>query len=283
MVEQPQARVFFPVDSGRRRSTEAERYFRLIFEKHFSQWGYGEVNPVRCEVTDPTKMSHEVKEKALSLGASLVGITTVTQDHVYQGHEVPEKYLISLAMEMDHDRIATAPSAKSGAEAARVYYELGEVTIRMADYIRSLGYPAYAHHPLGGGRLVQVPYAIAAGLGEQGRNGIIITPQFGSRVRLGSVSTNLPLVIDEPHHWGIGAICEKCQVCFKACPTEAIPTQRGMDRGISHFTIDWQKCFPYFTEYHGCAICIKVCPFSQNPGKRFQDKLAQIKNNLPAE
>ena len=277
MVEQPGRREFFDIEVERPRNPEAEHYFQLIFENHVSRWGYGEVNRVQREVADPSIMTEEIKNKARSLGASLVGITTVTQDHVYQDSEVPEKHLISLAMEMDHDRIATAPSEKSGAEAARIYYELGEVTLRLADYIRGLGYSAYAHHPLGSGRLVQVPYAVAAGLGEQGRNGILVTPQFGSRVRLGSVTTDLPLVRDEPQQWGIGSVCEKCQVCFQACPTEAVPTERGQDRGISHFTIDWQKCRPYFNANYGCAICIKVCPFSQNPGTPFQEKLAALK------
>ncbi len=275
-VEQPQLREFFAGGAGHPPNPEAERYFQLIFENHRGRWGSGEVNPERREKAGPPLVAQDVKAQAVSLGASLAGITTVTQDHVYQGKEVPEKYLVSLAMEMAFDRMATAPSVESGAEAARVYYELGEVTIRLAEHIRSLGYHAYAHHPLGAGRMVQVPYAIAAGLGEQGRNGIMVTPQFGCRVRLGAVTTDLPLAIDRPQQWGIGAFCEKCQLCLRACPAGAIPAQRGMDRGIGHYVINWEKCRPHFDAQHFCAICIKVCPFSGKPDARFLDKVAAL-------
>ncbi|MEE9202944.1 MAG: reductive dehalogenase domain-containing protein [Dehalococcoidia bacterium] len=277
IIEQPEVREFFAGGVERPRNPEAERYFLLISEKHRGRWGAGEVNPVREEMAGPSLAAQEVKAKAFSLGANLVGITTVTQDHVYQGKEVPERYLISLAMEMDFGRMATAPSLGSGAEAARVYYELGEVTIRLAEYIRSIGYHAYAHHPLGAGRMVQVPYAIAVGLGEQGRNGILVTPQYGCRVRLAAVTTDLPLATDRPQQWGIGAFCEKCQRCFRACPAGAIPAQRSLDRGISHYVIHWEKCRPYFDAQYSCAICIKVCPFSRRPDARFLDKVAALK------
>jgi Fe-S-cluster-containing dehydrogenase component len=26
--------------------------------------------------------------------------------------------------------------------------------------------------------------------------------------------------------------------------------------------VDNERCFPYFSDYHGCSICIKVCPFN---------------------
>lgn len=144
MVEQPERREFFDIGEERPPNPEGEHYFRLIFENHLSRWGYGEVNPVRHKVSAPSIMTQEIKSEAFSLGASLVGITTTTQDHVYQGSEVPEKYLISLAMEMDHDPIATAPSAESGAEAARIYYELGEVPLRLKTNASNFSKPAAA-------------------------------------------------------------------------------------------------------------------------------------------
>ena len=277
IIERPEVREFFAGGVERPRNPEAERYFQLIHENHRGRRGAGEVNPVRQEMASPSLAAQAVKAEARSLGVSLSGITAVTQDHVYQGKEVPEEHLISLAMEMDFERMASAPSVESGAEAARVYYELGEATLRLAEHIRSLGYHAYAHHPLGAGRLVQVPYAIAAGLGEQGRNGILVTPQFGCRVRLAAVTTDLPLATDRPQQWGIGAFCEKCRLCFRACPTGAIPARRSLDRGISHYVIHWEECRPSFDAQHFCAICIKVCPFSRRPDARFLDKVAALK------
>jgi len=57
-----------------------------------------------------------------------------------------------------------------------------------------------------------------AGLGRQGRNLLLITPQYGSRVRLVTVLTTAPLNIDQP----VKNRCKTCTACRDACPAGAI-------------------------------------------------------------
>jgi len=245
-----------------RQVAEETQYYDLIAEKHQGRWR-GEVNPVKTEVADPATLTKMVKDRARELGADLVGITEVDLAFVYKGKYVPHKYAISLGMEMDYSRMATAPSPESSIEVARVYYELGETTLHLAEYIRSLGYDAHSHHPLGGGGVLLVPLAVAAGLGEQGKNGLTISQEFGPRFRSSCVTTDIPLLLDKPIDLGVTEFCQGCQACFRACPGEAIPESQALVRGINKYTTDANRCRNSFNRLNGCAICIKICPFNE--------------------
>ncbi|MFX0024718.1 MAG: 4Fe-4S binding protein, partial [Candidatus Hermodarchaeota archaeon] len=123
---------------------------------------------------------------------------------------------------------------------------------------------AHPVHPLGGAVLTP-PLAKIAGLGWQGRHGMIITPKYGPRMRIATVFTsieNLPSPIVNPHSW-IENWCKKCGVCIIKCPTSAIKTVSiEQDNGLINH-IENEKCFPYFVENHGCSVCIKECQFNK--------------------
>jgi len=108
-----------------------------------------------------------------------------------------------------------------------------------------------------------------AGLGWQGKNLLLITPQFGSRVRLVTVLTTAPLAVDTQ----IANKCGDCMLCRDACPAKAIKgvntTDHYRDRNEAlHFS----RCVNQLTiEYAAlpgieaaiCGICISVCPFGR--------------------
>ncbi|MGB6681214.1 MAG: hypothetical protein WBF08_07835, partial [Candidatus Bathyarchaeia archaeon] len=65
-----------------------------------------------------------------------------------------------------------------------------------------------------------------AGLGNIGFSKLLITPDFGPRVRLASILTNAPLEPDKEYK---NNLCEDCdKKCAKACPVNAI-TEEGVD------------------------------------------------------
>jgi len=142
----------------------------------------------------------------------------------------------------------------------------------LAQYIRGLGYQAI---PMGNDTACSIPLAIDAGLGELGRNGLLITPEFGPRVRLCKVFTDLPLVPDRPIEFGVWDFCLKCKRCAEECPSQAImrgePTERPHSisnrEGVLRWPIDAERCFAFWAA-HGidCSNCIRVCPFNKPPG-----------------
>jgi len=112
--------------------------------------------------------------------------------------------------------------------------------------------------------VLHVPIAIKAGLGQLGKHGSMITPEYGSNVRLATVLTDLPLMIDQPCDIGVDDFCATCRSCETNCPPHAIFPKKQMVRGVERWYVTFDKCAPYFAETRRCGICIEVCPWSES-------------------
>ena len=120
------------------------------------------------------------------------------------------------------------------------------------------------------------PLAVQAGLGEYGRNGMLITKEFGPRLRLGKVFTDLPLESDGPIRFGVREFCEVCKRCAEACPVKALPHGEPSDeiinistiRGVRKWSLDGERCFQFWASQNSdCSICIRVCPYNKDYSK----------------
>lgn len=262
-------------------SPESEECRRIIYEQQLPRV-QGKASGKHRDFPDPREASAHVKRFALQNGADRVAICRISHEWVYRGIDVPHRYGIILLKAMDYERIMQAPALVAGAETARIYMLLGETTIRLGEHIRELGHDAMIHHPRGDrdsrGELLFVPHAVSAGLGEHGRNGMLINPGFGPRVRLGMVSTDLELVVDRPLEKGIAKFCEYCLKCYRTCPAMALPREKEIIRGSEKFTIDPERCATYFEKTDGCSICIRDCVFNQPT----EDKTMRMVNRVAA-
>ena len=250
------------------------------------QWG--ETKPptgLKLTVDDPAKMTKAVKKVARFFGADLVGVCQLDRRWIYsysyhmvtKEHkpiEIPEdcKYAIATAVEMDYEALGTSPAYPQGAATGLGYSEEAFTAGLLAQFIRGLGYKAI---PQGNDTSCSVPIAIDAGLGELGRNGLLVTPQFGPRVRVSKVFTNLPLVPDKPIEFGVWDFCRRCRKCAINCPAQAImyeePTEEihnmSNRKGLLRWPMNAEKCFAFWAAQGGsCANCIRVCPFNKLPG-----------------
>ena len=228
----------------------------------------------RVEI-DPQRMSAALKETIKYLGAELVGIAEFNQDYVYthigrrpgkygQKVELPHQYAVIFAVEMDYHMIRGAPNLPVIIETGMQYIEAARIALVIAYYIRRLGYPARAHID-GNYQAMLPPVAVDAGLGEIGRNNILITKPHGARVRLGLVTTDLPLLPDNPILFGVQDFCQRCRKCAHNCPSKAIsPEKKKVIRGIEKWGFDPERCFAYWNSVGtDCALCIYTCPFSK--------------------
>lgn len=83
------------------------------------------------------------------------------------------------------------------------------------------------------------------GLGEIGYSKMLLTPEFGPRVRIGIIITELELEPDpimEP-----GTLCNRCMSCVRECPGGCIPADRTIKENVGGYTLEWadvdmEKC-----------------------------------------
>jgi epoxyqueuosine reductase len=94
--------------------------------------------------------------------------------------------------------------------------------------------------------------AVLAGLGTIGRNSLLITPEFGPRVRLACLLTDAPV---ETTPRGRKEHCTKCDACIRVCPAQAIHVpESGQPYAMNPFA-----CRAYRQAGLVCSVCLKVC------------------------
>ena len=237
----------------------------------------GDIAPDRANL-DPTCATRLIKQYSRDLGVAEVGVAELNPMYVYShvgrgpetwGTQIENhhKYVIVYTLEMRYDRVELAPAMPTVKESAVQYLKAASISITLASYIRALGYPARAHISDSNYQIMLPPAAQDAGLGELGRIGYLISPKYGARIRLGGVTTDLPLIPDRPITFGVQDFCEKCRKCADHCPSAAIPKGgKSTIRGVEKWPMNVEHCIRYWRMLGtDCGICMKVCPFSHPP------------------
>ena len=213
----------------------------------------------------------ELKNFALTLGADIVGFCDLGQSPV---PTLPQlRYAISLGVKLSDGVLKTIENAPSF-----MYFQhyrtanalLDAAAFRLARKIEELGgesLPIAASQSLGKNNPYRGVYphktaAVLSGLGFVGKSGLFLSEKYGSKVRLATVLSSLPLTAESPI---IENGCGDCTVCQKACPAGAIFGEKPTTDGNRNF--DAEKCSRYMKEHFQdigrgsvCGVCIKVCP-----------------------
>jgi len=237
-------------------------------------YGY-EIRRKKYNIEDLKEFTKKIKKVAKFYGASLVGIASLDTKWLYKDVILPDGIdkVIVMAVEMDKDGVATTPALPASAATGLGYSKMAFLISLMGEFIRNLGYKAIQS---GNDTALSIPLAIDAGLGALGRNGLLITPEYGSRVRICKVFTDIPLETDKPNKNFIDYLknfCKNCMKCAEACENKAIsfniaPTFKGdtisNNSGVEKYYINPEKCFEFWTENNSdCSTCILACPFSK--------------------
>lgn len=208
----------------------------------------------------------QLKEFAKSLGADLVGFCEL--ETPVEGF----RYAISLGVKLSDAVLSTIENAPSF-----VYFQhyrtanalLDTIAFRITQALEADDYnalPVAASQSLGKanpyrGLIPHKNVAVLCGLGFVGKSGLFLSTKYGSKVRLATILTDMPLQSELPV---IENGCGDCQLCKNACPSGAIfgtlPTKTERN-------YDPEKCSRYMKEHFQdigrgsvCGICIKVCP-----------------------
>jgi len=167
-------------------------------------------------------------------------------------HEVMKKHLKAFAAELD---------VLLGKHAQRVYVDTAPVLER--------------------------PLAQQAGMGWQGKHGLVIHWKKGSYLMLAEIFTTAVISIDEP----VKEHCGSCERCMTVCPTAAIVAPYVVDARlcISYLTIEHKDMIPHAlrpligNRIFGCDDCQQVCPWNRLAHTPEVDSLkARDENQMPA-
>ncbi len=237
------------------------------------------------------ELTEMIKEGSIYFGADLVGITSLNENWIYEkdlvkpfvlkevaeSFESEKEFVISkeiknaivLAFAMNAELKDESPKLKASAASSFGYSRAAITVIALAEYIRNLGYQAI---PCVNDTALSIPLAIDAGLGELGRNGILVTPEFGPSVRLAKILTSMPLDKDYPIDFGVEAFCNNCLLCAEHCPSQSISyndktfdqTCYNNNGGVKKWYINGETCLKFWQENgSSCSNCITVCPFTK--------------------
>jgi epoxyqueuosine reductase len=221
------------------------------------------------EVESPAEMSRIVKRAAKLCGASLVGVCKLNRRWLYAEADVPEtlENAIVMGIEMDAKAIGTSPAAPASAATGVGYSKMAFILALLGEFIRNLGYTAWQ---CGNDTALSIPLAVDSGLGELGRNGLLITPQYGPRVRLCKILTDLPLAADNPISFGVKEFCRKCKACADKCESGAISSSdnpsfnvacKSNSPGALKWYVNVERCYEFWCQNGiDCSTCITVCP-----------------------
>jgi NAD-dependent dihydropyrimidine dehydrogenase PreA subunit len=207
-----------------------------------------------------------IRQKARELGYGEVGFTENDRHYVYQSRKPAMKSglpnAICLALEQDYLKTQSIPSMAAEETHFGTYFNQGGLSMELTDYIRSLGYrvqvsgPTWHYGPM-------IPMFVAAGLGQLGANGQLLSPHFGSRARLQIIFTDANVTHDQPIDYGIHNFCQVCKVCVDRCPGRALMPEKVWYRGVEKNKLVFKRCRPVMARYLGCGICMKVCPIQR--------------------
>jgi epoxyqueuosine reductase QueG len=102
-----------------------------------------------------------------------------------------------------------------------------------------------------------------AGLGWIGKSCLLLTPEFGPRIRFTTVLTDAPLSVGIKQE----KKCGKCTACIDACPVNALKNVEFSADDDVEIRFDTAKCSEYRSK-HPCGLCVSSCPIGKSLKKR---------------
>jgi epoxyqueuosine reductase len=206
-------------------------------------------------------MKRELRNELLSHGATVVGVAGL------RGYLSGEIAHLERAVSIGLDR-------RLNEDTLSLLMKLQKRTVR---YLKSRGYRTLAIPPDSDrkkGTFISKLYSLfnhkmaatSAGLGWIGKNGLLISPDYGPRLSLATVLTDAPLVPDEPMEH---SLCGACVLCKTYCPSHAIT---GLEWSRSAPFIELVKlglCRSHKETKRktdgkpNCGLCINICPYGR--------------------
>ena len=223
---------------------------------------FGRVKPMK----DLKQLKKEILEYVESLG--MIGaFTLVDRRYINNGKDnnFPYDTMLILGMEMAEDQISEIPYPTKDTGKIfdwYIYGESGDAANKIADFIRNKGYKSLSNMSMGDD-INFVPHAVNAGLGMYSTHGILLTKEYGTRLRLCSVTIDADIELDHTKEdMNFEEFCARCRMCYKICPQGSIPKDEHEWFGQYKRRLVRKRCGWSMATNRYCGHCLKVCPVS---------------------
>jgi reductive dehalogenase len=239
------------------------------------QSGVANASADTTALADPEKNSQALKSLSYLLGADVTGICEVP-NYAWYSHgsggepiETRHKYAVVMLIDQEFDTMegASGDDWISGTQSMRAYLRGAEIAGVMADTIRQLGFEARSQTNVDSD-VLHIPLVLKAGLGELSRIGeLVLNPFMGPRLKTVVMTTDMPLLPDQPIDFGLQYFCGNCTKCARECPCDAISWgDKVIFNGYEMWKPDVERCASYrLTNARGsaCGRCMKTCPLNK--------------------
>lgn len=220
------------------------------------------------------KLTDELKNVLADRGIELVGITSTEPFVIRSAKErivdpkdiLPNARSVVIAgfsIKNIPDILPSEPGKPRGAFSSyglRVFMPMRAYTQKMiAQFLRKNGFKSIS--------TMKIPAkmaAVRAGLGTYGKNAVVLTDKFGSWVMFETLITDAPLECED--HPIETCTCDECDLCLRACPTQAFPAPFQLNRSLCITNWLWGTFVPpelrekQGNRLFGCGECLKACP-----------------------
>ena len=229
---------------------------------------------VAASAHDAQRNADNLKAASYYLSCDAVGLCAAPP-WVYYSHDAGgnamsayHKNAVTMLFDQGYETMegASGDDWISVAQSMRAYLRFSMIGGVIAEQIRRLGYSARVHSVVDGD-VLQPPLLLLSGLGEVSRIGeVILNPYLGPRLKSGAVTTDMPMMADQPIDFGLQRFCEQCNKCARECPSGAITAgPKLMYNGYEIWKSDAEKCARYRITNQGggmCGRCMKTCPWN---------------------
>ena len=214
-----------------------------------------------------------LKRLGIEAGAAVSGVADLTDPEPITivpagGEEIAGSYprAVSIAARLSRavlEGIVDHPTKLYFQHYRTINMMLDQTALRLTTLIQAAGFDAL---PIPASQIVDWEsqkghvshreVARRAGLGWIGRNNLLVTPEYGSQVRLATILTDAPLEPGTP----LERDCGDCRACVDVCPASAIRENPA--------DFDHMACFEMLKDFQRkryagqyiCGVCVKACP-----------------------